>query len=381
MNPAVENLGVLMRSLRKLHFKLGPKDWEAGVRALETMGECDRVTMRAALKALWCRTRDEVVLFEVAFEAWVELLRRPERPSMLYQETYLTAVARQRRGAHLKPSPNWLMRPPEGSEGRSDQGLPVTLTRGASGRETLSDTRLDRLSDSELALLLDGMRPTKPLTMKAHRTRPGRTGIAWNPRDTMHRGQVGSEWLTLWFDSPEREPMPVTVLLDLSGSMQGYHRPLTIFLHALAHRERRLEVFAFSTRLTALTRALRYFHVDQALSEVALLTPDRGGGTRLSESLEILWRRERGRGVRPRSRLVLISDGMETGDGVALGVWLSRFSRYLGGRIYWWNPYGVERERVRTPSLHALLTVVEPHRIGTINELWGAWGSLDGGRK
>ncbi len=381
MNAAVENLGVLMRSLRRLQFKLGPKDWEAGVQALEMVGECDRATMRAALKAQWCRNREEAELFEAAFEAWVGLLRRPERPSILYQETYLTAVARQRRGARLNPAPNWLMRFPEGSETRFDEGLAVTLTRGASRQETLAETRLDRLSDGELALLLEGMRPSKPLTMKAHRTHPGRTGVAWSPRETMRRGQVGSEWVTLWFDSLEREPMPVTVLLDLSGSMQGYHRPLVIVLHALARRERRLHVFAFSTRLTALSRALRYVHVDQALSEVALLTPDRGGGTLLSQSLEALWRRERGRGVGPRSRLVLISDGMEDGDGVDLGVWLSRFSRYLGRPIYWWNPYGVQRENVRTPSLEALITFTEPHRIGTVNELWRAWESLNGGRK
>ncbi|NMP24030.1 VWA domain-containing protein [Sulfobacillus harzensis] len=381
MSNAALNLGILLRGLRRLHFALGSQDWEDALKALALADLSDSGMVRASLKAVWCRTHDETELFDAAFEAWAQLLRRPEKPPLIAQDTYLAQVARQRRQETLVPSPNWLIAPPKYPVPPMEDGVAVPLARGASVMERLSHEPMNRLSDAEMASLLLWRQPRPPLTRRSTRTRPGLKGDAWNPRETMRRGQAGDEWMTLWFDAQTEEPLPVTILLDMSGSMSGYFRPLIMFFHTRVRRERRLEIFAFSTRLNNITRALKVFHVDQALAEVASLTPDRGGGTRIAESLEHLWRRERGRGIHPNSRLVLISDGLEDGDGHGLRGWITRFERYLGRRIIWWNPYGYDGAQVRTASLAVLGQTADFRRIGSFKELDRAWEALSDGRK
>ena len=130
---------------------------------------------------------------------------------------------------------------------------------------------------------------------------------------------------------------PVLLLCDISGSMERYSRMLLHFTHAFAARERRVEAFVFSTRLTRVTSELRRRRVDDALARVARAVPDWSGGTRIGEALRQFHQRWSRR--LPRGGLVgiLISDGWDRGDPAVLRDQMARLRRRCR-RLIWLNP-------------------------------------------
>ena len=91
------------------------------------------------------------------------------------------------------------------------------------------------------------------------------------------------------FELPRRKrrtrERPVVLLCDVSGSMERYSRMLLHFAHAIGRRQRRVEVFVFSTALTRVTHELRARRLNEAAAEVARSAPDWSGGTRIGDAL------------------------------------------------------------------------------------------------
>ncbi len=373
-NPVVANLWSLMRGLRRLNFDLGLDDLQTAVIALEAVGSTRESTVRDVLRAVWCNKESDFHLFDLAFLEWLMLLRHPE-PGVAVQETYLANIARRRRQQGGVFHPTWLQHQITSA---GDSEASITVVQGATEREIFQSRRLDRLSDQEMQYLLWLYRPKRPLTRPSYLPRAADRGREWSPGETMRRGREGSEWVRLYYYRTQSQPMELTLLLDMSGSTVGYHRALLQFAHAMMRHERGLKVYAFSTRIAVLTRALRHFHIDRALAEASDLTPYRGGGTRIAHSLQELWERERGRGVSVRSTLVLISDGLEDGTGEPVDRWIERWERYLNGRVHWWNPFAVrDPQNLRAPSAAALARHTHYRCVPNFQALTEAWSALD----
>src|SRR5271169_6216324 len=82
----------------------------------------------------------------------------------------------------------------------------------------------------------------------------------------------------------KRHP-PLVILCDISGSMSRYSRLFLHFMHAVTNDRDRVYTFLFGTRLTNVTRFLRYRDIDVALDKVAGAVEDWSGGTRIGQSL------------------------------------------------------------------------------------------------
>src|SRR5262249_34754605 len=134
-------------------------------------------------------------------------------------------------------------------------------------------------------------------------------------RRTLRRSlRTGGEPVERAFRARRVRERRVVLLLDVSGSMSDYARPLLLFAHAAVRSSRRWEVFAFGTRLTRLTRALAAASPDDALERVAALAPDRGAGTRIGESLKAFLDDHGRRGLARGAVVAIVSDGLEIGD-------------------------------------------------------------------
>jgi uncharacterized protein with von Willebrand factor type A (vWA) domain len=137
--------------------------------------------------------------------------------------------------------------------------------------------------------------------------------------------------------SPAIRPRPIAFLLDVSGSMTPFTRPILQFAAAALRGGAPAEVFCFGTRLTRVTDALAHREVDAGLAGVAERVPDWDGGTRIGESLKRLLdsalhvRHVRG------SISVVFSDGLEVGEPALLGEQMARLAR-LAYRVVWLNP-------------------------------------------
>jgi hypothetical protein len=153
-------------------------------------------------------------------------------------------------------------------------------------------------------------------------------------RRTLGSGGEAMYWY--WLRRRER-PRPVVLILDVSGSMERYSRFLLRFAHAFGQAEAPLEVFAFSTRLTRITRALRHRQPDTALRRAATAVADWSSGTRIGSSLGELNRRWVRRTVRSGAVVLLVSDGWERDDPALLAREMATLRRSCH-RLIWLDP-------------------------------------------
>jgi uncharacterized protein with von Willebrand factor type A (vWA) domain len=135
---------------------------------------------------------------------------------------------------------------------------------------------------------------------------------------------------------------PLVMVVDVSGSMEPYARMLLQYVQACVAARKRVEAFAFGTRLTRITRELAGRDPDRALERAAEAVVDWSGGTRIGESLAQL-NREHGRRVGRGSVVVILSDGWDRGDPEQLSQEMGRLRR-TAYRLVWLNPLAAHPE-------------------------------------
>jgi uncharacterized protein len=223
-------------------------------------------------------------------------------------------------------------------------GASVVVGAIASEHERLRHRHFDRASPAELATisrLLQRLEVAVPHRI-SRRTRPGRSGELDLDRTLERALASDGELVSRAWQARRRQRRRLVVLLDVSGSMAPYARPmlrLGMAARRTADREaaRRVEVFAFGTKLTRLSNELAARDPDAAIAAAARRVVDWDGGTRIGASIEDLVRVWGRRGVLRGSILVVCSDGLERGDPALLAAAVARLRRHVH-RIVWVNP-------------------------------------------
>jgi uncharacterized protein len=172
----------------------------------------------------------------------------------------------------------------------------------------------------------------------SRRLSPARRTERFDLRRTVRRSlKTEGEPIQREWRSRRTRQRPLVLLLDVSGSMAPYGRPLVEFAHAAAIAGRWVEVFCFGTRLTRISRALRSPDPEAVLAAVGRTVIDWEGGTRIGDSLKQLLDGWSARSALRGSVVVICSDGLERGDPAFLAAQMGRVSR-LAHRVVWVNP-------------------------------------------
>lgn len=225
----------------------------------------------------------------------------------------------------------------EGPEEDDDEPQPGAV---ASAAERLRHRRFDQATEAELAAmrrLMASIDLAVPL-QRHRRTRPSRRGERLDlGRSLRHAMRTDGEVVRRVWRQRRRRQRTLVLLLDVSGSMADYSRALLQFAFTASVRAKRVEVFAFGTRLTRLTRAFEAGTVDEALEEATNRVHDWDSGTRIGESLDRLHRDWGRRGMLRGAVVVLVSDGLERGDIDLLSRSMERLHRQAHA-VVWVNP-------------------------------------------
>jgi uncharacterized protein with von Willebrand factor type A (vWA) domain len=140
--------------------------------------------------------------------------------------------------------------------------------------------------------------------------------------------------------APLPRPRPLVLVCDVSGSMSPYARMLLRYMHACVAAHRRVEAFAFGTRLTRLTPELSRRDPDAALQRATAAVADFSGGTRIGAALAEL-NRAHGRRIGRGAAVVILSDGWDRGDPSLLAAEMARLRR-TAHCLIWLNPLAAE---------------------------------------
>lgn len=257
--------------------------------------------------------------------------------------------------------------------------------RHASARERLRTRRFDALGPGERAAVqraLAELRVTTP-RRRSRRRRPSRRGELDLGR-SLDRAVAGlGEVIDPVLRAPDRRRRPLVVVLDVSGSMAPAARALLGFALAARRtaggRDRAaVEVFAFGSRLTRLTRLLDRRDPDAALVAAASAVVDWDGGTRIGASLDALVREHGPRGVLRGAVVVVCSDGLERGDPALLGRAAGALRRRCH-RLIWVTPLAGDdafapTQRGLAAALAHVDVLLPGHDLASVEELARAVG-------
>jgi uncharacterized protein with von Willebrand factor type A (vWA) domain len=324
----------LVATLRRAGVRIGTGQALIAARAVASVGVESRGPFAAALAATLLSRREDRVLFDQAFalvfgpnpgpnaalEPLIPGLRVPLAPGAALSRRLVEAVVAG------KP----VLRETERLE------LDAALT--ASDVERLARKDFEQMSVEEFDAALELMRQPAFLNLELP-TRRWRSAARRGELDAraMLRQAARTGSLAPRFRRRRTRPQTLVLLCDVSGSMRRYARAFLQLAHALRTSQRRVYVYTFATRLTAVSAAIAERDPDRALAAVARTVKDWDGGTRIGHALKEFNRRWSRRILAGGATVILLSDGLERGDPALLEAEAARLRRAC--RALWWlNP-------------------------------------------
>lgn len=375
------------RDLRERGLPVGTGRILTFARAVSALGLADRDSLYWAGRTSMIARRDDLEIYDVAFDDWYRSLRSTED---LRVELNLPAAEPEADATVWGEQPDDLeVRVGQtaaewrnaGDDDEVAPGEESSIRIVASAAEVLRSKSFGELSPEErahVAALIRSLRLRVPVE-RTRRTRPASKGDRFDLRRTLRRSlrTQGEPFDRAWRARTARR-RPLVLILDISGSMAPYSRALMQFAYAAMAAGRRVETFVFGTRLTRVTRNLRTKDPDRALREIGHQVEDWEGGTRIGESLKSLLDGWSQRAALRGAVVVFCSDGLERGDPDLLSVQMARLRR-LAHRVIWVNPLkGSPRYEPLARGMAAALPSVDVflsgHNLESLEHLAAALG-------
>lgn len=337
-----ENVVHFSRVLRSSGLAVGPDRVLAAIAALEAVGVERRDDVHAALSAVMLDRHEQQVIFDAAFDAfWRD-------PKLLEQLMFALLPKIQGRGEKVKPPrPNRLDQalappraepPPRANEATAKEEVSFDATMSFSERERLQRADFETMTAEEFALarrLAEQVPvPVRPVRRRRHEPAPSGT---LDLRASLQHMARQPETLAPSFTRARVETPPLVVLLDISGSMDRYARLFLHYVHGLTRRHVRVHTYTFGTRLTNISRALRFRDPDVALKMADEQVQDWKGGTRIASTLDEFNRRWARRVLGANAAVLLVTDGLDRDERGELERAAAQLHR-LAHEVVWLNP-------------------------------------------
>jgi uncharacterized protein with von Willebrand factor type A (vWA) domain len=357
------NLMHFARTLRAAGLPVGPGKVLDAVAAVEAVGISDRRDFYWTLHAVLVNRADQRVLFDQAFHVFwrnPELLKKmlglvlPQLNIEMPRDAGTEMLRRLTEALH----PNQ----PARDSGETELEIDAAMT--FSDREQLHAMDFEKMSLEELArakAAIARMRlPIHDIPTRRYARDP--RGARADMRATLRAALRSGGLIELKRKSQRRRPPPLVVLCDISGSMSRYSRVFLHFMHSITNDRDRVHTFVFGTRLTNITRYLRFRDVDIALDRVAEAVADWSGGTRIGNSVREFNRFWSRRVLGQGAVVLLITDGLDRDAGTGLAHQMDRLHRSCR-QLIWLNPLlRYEGFEPRSLGMKAMLPYVDEFR-------------------
>jgi uncharacterized protein with von Willebrand factor type A (vWA) domain len=361
----VDNLMLFARVLRAAGLPVGPGKVIDAAEAVRAVGLSSREDFYWTLHAVFVNRRDQREVFDQAFHVFWRNPRLLER--MMSIALPQTVVPPEEERRELSKRVADAFRAMSEAEAQSHETIKTEIDAAMtwSEDEMLRHQDFEKMSTEELER---AKRAIARLRLPV-RERPIRrfelhhAGDRFDLRATLRRSlRGGGQDLEILRKRKRKRRPPLVILCDISGSMARYARMLLHFLHALTNDRDRVYTFLFGTRLTNVTRHLRYKDPDVALAKVGEAAEDWSGGTRIGLSLHEfnrLWSR---RVLAQGAVVLLISDGLDREGAKGLSREIERLHKSCR-RLVWLNPLlRYEGFEPRSTGIRAMLPHVDEFR-------------------
>lgn len=374
-----DNIAYFGRALRAAGLSVGPRRVLDAIQAVEAGGVGSRADFYWTLHALFVSRHEDSAVFDQAFRLFWR--RRAHQERLIAMLSPVAAPFEQKKRESVLKRVEEALFSGIGEEREVEKPrLEVEARLAASSEDVVRTKDFAQMSAQELA---EARRRMAGLTLPFDRVPTRRLaadpkGRCLDLRASLRAGlATGGDFIPLKRRGRTEKPPPVVALVDISGSMADYSRPILHFLHALGER-RRVSTFLFGTRLTNVTRALRRRDPDAALTAAADAAQDWSGGTRIAVSLHA-FNKEWSRRVLAQNPVVLLfTDGLERDVDETLAAEMDRLRRSCR-RLIWLNPLlRYEGFEPRARGVAAMLPHVDDFRaVHNLRSLEGLVSALN----
>jgi len=298
-----------------------------------------REDVRHALASVFVSRVQDREVFNELFDAY---FRNPDIAKQLLAQLIPQAKAQRHPPSRSSRAQEALQAPAHSNNKKpstKEEKIELDAAMSASAAARLRQADFESLNASEYKLVESLAReiPLPVPTVPARRRQLANQGDQLNWSALMRAAaRTDGDYLALPRRARRQTPLPLLILVDVSGSMQRYARLMLAFLHqATRHTQR--AVFAFGTELTDLSSAFKARNTDQMLSLSNALVNDYGGGTRIGEALVELRKSHARQVIGHRTLVLIITDGLDTGDASVLSDHLGWLTRQARATV-WLNP-------------------------------------------
>jgi uncharacterized protein with von Willebrand factor type A (vWA) domain len=361
----VDNLMLFARVLRAAGLPVGPGKVIDAAEAVRAVGLASREDFYWTLHAVFVNRRDQREVFDQAFHVFWRNPRLLER--MMSIALPQTVVPPEEERRELSKRVADAFRAMSEAEAQAHETIKTEIDAAMtwSEDEQLRHQDFEKMSTEELERAKRAIaRLRLPVEERPiRRFELHHAGDRFDLRATLRRSlRGGGQDLEILRKRKRTRRPPLVILCDISGSMARYARMLLHFLHALTNDRDRVYTFLFGTRLTNVTRHLRYKDPDVALARVGEAAEDWSGGTRIGVSLHEfnrLWSR---RVLAQGAVVLLISDGLDREGAKGLSREIERLHKSCR-RLVWLNPLlRYEGFEPRSTGIRAMLPHVDEFR-------------------
>jgi uncharacterized protein len=365
-NAVVRHIVTFGRVLREVGVEVGPGRVGDALRGLDSVGLARQDDVYWTLRQTLVSRVEDLETFDIAFSSW-----------------FLGAA-----GAQPKPQAT---KPPKGERRKGGEPGPgpeidggETEVGGWNAEELLRTKDFGSMTPDELTRakkLIQAIALARP-RRRTRRLRPDAKGHALDVRALIRASlSTGGDPVRRTFRSRGDAPRKLVLILDVSGSMDAYARAMLLYMHAASGAGRRVEAFAFGTRLTRLTPELGSRDPETAFAAASKRVVDWSGGTRIGESLKTYndeWGR---RGLTRGAVVVILSDGCERGETRLVGGEMERLARQAFA-VVWVNPLkGHPAYEPQAGGMRAALPYVDRflpgHDVASLEDLGRVLGGIE----
>jgi uncharacterized protein with von Willebrand factor type A (vWA) domain len=374
-----ENILVFARLLRAAGLPVGPGSVLDAQRAVSVLGLESRDDFYQCLFAVFVNRIEQREVFDQAFQlfwknpAFRERLLAAMLPTVEVPEQESNEVMRRVGEALAGDTSNPA---PEADEKKIEFDASMTY----SDRELLQEKDFEQMSAAELAEAKKEIARLKlpVLDIPTRRFSSDQRGSQLDMQQTLRASLRNRDMIPLRFKQRRHRAPALVVLCDISGSMSQYSRMFLHFMYAVSNDRDRVHSFVFGTRLTNISRHLRYRDVDRALTVTADAVQDWSGGTRIGACLREFNRAWSRRVLGQGAIILILSDGLDRDGGEGLRQEMDRLHRSCR-QLIWLNPllrYAAFEPRAR--GIQSMLPYVDRflagHNINSLRQLIAALG-------
>jgi len=331
------NLMAFGRVLKQMGIKVSLSQVIDASRSLEFVDMANKTDFRALLRANLISHKEEIPLFDMAFDCFWRAQMRPT-PEAIELQGDPTEMKPQQGGDEEgleEALADPIAKENVPLEDLEPLAIPTYSPQELLNRKDFSEMGIEESRAIARAILLIA---TKIATQISRRKKRARRGNEIDPRWTLRKNvKYGGEIIDLVHRKRRIKKTRVVLLCDVSGSMDCYSRFLIQFMYGLQNELWGVETFVFSTSLSRITHLIRTKDISNALEKISGSILGWSGGTNIGRSLATFNRDFAPSMVTHRTVVVIISDGWDRGEVHLLEREMQNLKRRCR-KIIWLNP-------------------------------------------